>query len=377
MKLNEGIGKLVSMWRAIAPRKRIAILAAAVATFALLAGWTYFASRPEYVVLYNRLEAKDANAIAEVLAGQGTPYRLADEGSTILVPSRHVHEARLTLAGEGLPMLGSPGFELLDSVSIGATDFERRNNYIRALSGELARTIGQIEQVQSARVHIVLPEQSLFTTQARPTTAAVFIEHRPNAQLDPDQVAGVVHLVSHSVEGLSAEMVSVVDSQGRVLQANTPGANPSAAERAASTADASRQFSRELEANLQRLLEQVLGPGNVATRVAAELSMDESVVSRRVFEPVADGQGIVRSSEELNESSRGVDVGDGGPAGTQSNVPLYQSDAEGGRVLSERDKSHVSRNYEVNETNEQTVIAPGAVKRLSVSVVVNSQLAAA
>jgi flagellar M-ring protein FliF len=365
--------RITSTWAGIPARKRVVVVAAAAVVFALLAGWTFFAGRPDFVVLYNQLEARDAASIVETLKAGGTPYRLADGGRTILVPSRDVHQLRLTLAGEGLPSQGTPGFELLDGVSIGATDFERRNSYIRALSGELARTIGRVAGVESARVHIVLPEQSLFTSQAKPTTAAVFVQHRPGARLAPDQVQGIIHLVARSVEGLATDMVTVVDESGRVLEGGGRSGAPVVAERAASQIEASRQFSRELESNLQRLMEQVLGPGNVAARVAAELSFDESVINRKTYEPVADGQGILRSTHETSEYQKGSGAGDGGAAGTQSNVPLYQAQTASAS-MSESERSEVLRNYEVNEIVEHTVIAPGTVRRLSVSVVVNRDL---
>lgn len=377
MRTNEVLGKVASTWAGIPARKRLVVMAAAAVTLALLAGWTFLAGRPEFVVLYNRLEAQDAAAIVDVLAAQGTQYRLADGGATILVPSRDVHQTRLQLAADGLPSQGTPGFELLDGVSIGATDFERRNAYIRALSGELARTIGRVAGVESARVHVVLPEQSLFTSQAKPTTAAVFIQHRPGGRLDPDQVQGIIHLVSRSVEGLSPDMVTVVDESGRVLEASGVRGTPAVADRAASQIEASRQFSRDLESNLQRLMEQVLGPGNVATRVAAELSFDESMINRKTYEPVVDGGGILRSIHETSEFARGGAAGDGGPAGTQTNVPLYQAPAAPAGTESESERTEVLRNYEINEIVEQTVIAPGTVRRLSVSVVVNRDLAPA
>jgi len=154
VKASEAIGQALGLWRGMDPRRRLVLVAASVTVLALLAGWTYLAGRPEFVVLYNRLDASDASSIVGVLEGKGTAYRLADGGAAILVPSRDVHATRLALAGEGLPSQGSPGFELLEGISIGATEFERRAAYVRALSGELARTIGQISQVESARVHV-------------------------------------------------------------------------------------------------------------------------------------------------------------------------------------------------------------------------------
>lgn len=375
MKASEAAAQARALWLGMDPRRRLVLVAASVSVFTLLMGWTYFAGRPEFTVLYNRLDPKDASAIVSVLGAQGTPYRLADGGATILVPARDVHATRLALAGEGLPNQGSPGFELLEGISIGATEFERRAAYVRALSGELARTISQISQVESARVHVVLPEQSLFLTQSRPTTAAVFVKHRPGAKLDADQVRGIIHLVARSVEGLSPESVTVVDEGGRVLSSGEAG-TVSTSGRAAGNLEASRQASVEIERGLQRLLEQVLGPGNVAARVTAELSFDESVINRRLSEAPGDSQGLVRSVQELTEYFRGTEEADGGVAGTQSNVPIYQS-GSGGQTSSERERTETVKNFELNEITEHTVVAPGAVKRLSVSVVVNKELTAA
>lgn len=377
MKASEAVAQARDLWRTMDPRRRLVLVSASVAMLALLAGWTYFAGRPEFTVLYNRLEARDAAAIVDVLAAKGTPYRLADGGSTIMVPSRDVHAARLALAGEGLPSQGSPGFELLEGISIGATEFERRAAYVRALSGELARTISQILQVESARVHIVQPEQSLFISQTKPTTAAVFIKHRPGSKLDAEQVRGIIHLVARSVEGLGPESVTVVDEGGRVLSSGDgTGAASSGTGRAAGNLEASRQASLEIERGLQRLLEQVLGPGNVAAKVAAELSFDESIINRKLFEPPGDSQGLVRSLQELTEYFRGTEGADGGAAGTQSNVPIYQSGAAS-QTSSERERTETVKNFELNEITEHTVVAPGAMKRLSVSVVVNQELTAA
>lgn len=370
------MARISGLWKGIPPQRRPLLVASVIVTAALLAGWTYLAGRPDFVVLYSRLDAQDASQMVEVLASNGTEYRLASEGSTILVPSRDVHSARLLLAGEGLPNQGTPGFELLDSVSVGATEFERRAAYVRALCGELARTISRISQVESARVHVVLPEQSLFVSQARPTTAAVFVHHTPGARLDPEQVQGIIHLVSHSVEGLDPESVTVVDEGGRVLSTGLASAQ-STAGRATSNLDASRRVAADLEASLQRLLEQVLGPGNVAARVAAELSFDESVIEKVLFEPAGDSEGLVRSVQELTEYFRGGSGGDGGAAGTQGNVPIYTAQTSGSTSSSEQERTETVKNFEINETREHTVVAPGALKRLSVSVVVNQELAAA
>lgn len=356
------------MWRGLSRTVRLLLglgLVALVLAGALMAA----VSQPRYAPLYTDLDLTEAARITEKLGEEGVPYRLRDEGHTILVPAEQVYQARLRLAAEGLPSQGTVGFEILDRTPLGATEQDRRLAYLRALQGELARTVAQVEGVEQARVHIVVPEPELFAAQERPVTAGVLLKLRPGARLSEEQVSGIVHLVTHSVEGLRPEGVSVVDQFGRVLTAGLEEAqSPSGT--ADRLLEVQKQFQADLERRLQSLLEQVLGPGNVATRVAAELNFDSRTVERQLFEP-GPADGVVRSIQELEETFSG-------PAGsmppTEGNIPGYQAGGEGGSASYQR--REVTRNLEVGQVREQTVVMPGSVRRLSVAVVVNRELEA-
>jgi len=329
---------------------------------------------PAYAPVFSGLQAKDAAEIIQKLETQKVPYRLADNGRAILVPEKDVYRIRLSLAAQGLPRGGVVGFELMDQSRFGATEFDRRVNYQRALEGELTRTIMELTQVAEARVHIVLPEPSLFVSQKKPATAAILVKLKPGQELSPDQVSGIIHLVSRSVEGLQKEDVTVVDDSGRILS-NDLQLDPANSKtvKTSSNYDLQQRFERELGTSLQSLLEQVLGRGNVVARVKAELNFDEKTVERNFFEPAADQQKLLRSVQELQETFKGTGTPPGGGTAT-NNIPSYP--VASSATSSDYQKTQSTRNYELNEIREKTVVAPGTVKRLSVAVVVNKELTA-
>jgi flagellar M-ring protein FliF len=328
----------------------------------------------DYAVAFSKLELSDASEITALLDEQTTPYRLADDGTTILVPKEQVHQVRLTIAGKGLPKGGEVGFELMDNLQLGSTEFERRVSYVRALQGELVRTIGRLEQVDDVRVHIALPEPSLFVKENSSATAAVFLRLLPGMTLNSEEVRGIKHLVASSIEKLSHQDVTVVDTTGRLL------VGESCAEETINSPEDNlalqTEFQNSVEQKLQSLLEQVFGPGQVLVRVNAELNFDKKVVDRELFEPVANEEGLVSSLKQLDESYTGTNAGTAMPSGSDANIPGYQSSAQGD-TESEYTRQEVEREYKVNETHEQLVVAPGTVDRMSVAVMVNKELTSA
>lgn len=196
--------------------RALTVLVGGGALTALL--WMVFSThRPDMTTLFSQLNPSDAGAIVDELKSGKVSYRVVDGGTRILVPSAVVHEIRLHLATRGLPQGGGVGFEIFDRTTLGTTDFVQRLNYQRALQGELARTIGQLKEVTAARVHLALPQPSVFTEQEKPATASVVLNLRPGARLTPEQVRGIVHLVSSSVEGLNADRITVVDTSGKLI----------------------------------------------------------------------------------------------------------------------------------------------------------------
>lgn len=371
-QVREFYRQWMEWFRQLRPAARWTVVGAGVAVLvALLALAAWGGRGPRMEPLFTRLDAADAAAIVQQLEEKGVPYQLAEGGEAILVPAEQVDRLRLELAAAGLPREGTVGLELINDTPMGATEFERRVQYVRGLQGELARTIGRLHGVETARVHVVMPEESPFVGENRPATAAVLLQLKPGAELTPDQVRSVMHLVASAVEGLKPEDVTVVDTDGRLLSAevnNQGPASPSAADRF----EVEKQFEADLQHSLQTLLEQVLGPGNVVARVNAELNFDAQTIERRLFEPPADGgEGILRSIQELQENF----TGQGAPVGVpgDTNIPTYPQVGAG---TGDYQRTERTANYEVNEIIDRVQVAPGAVRRLSVAVVVNGPLTA-
>jgi len=333
-------------------------------------GTRLFSAQGGYVPLFTQLEPSDAGEVVAQLDELGVKYELAEQGSAILVSSEDVYKTRLELAREGLPKGSVIGFEIFDKTALGTTDFVRRVQYIRGLQGELTRTIMQIEGVDQASVHIVLPEPSLYTTQEKPTTAAVLLKLRAGAALEQAQIRGIVHLLSRSVEGLLTDNITIIDDSGRILSNGIESGEGAFGGVGLSLSQVEMQAAvqRELEQKVQSMLEQVLGPGNVVARVNAELNFDQKTVSRRIFEPT-DGEGVLRSIEELKETFEGT----GSPPDTASGTPGIPGYAAADSGSSTYSHSETARNYEISETTENTVVAPGSVKRLSVAVMLNRE----
>ncbi|MBI2874507.1 MAG: flagellar M-ring protein FliF [Firmicutes bacterium] len=376
--------------------RRFAVAAAALLLLPFAAVWGLrAAAEPDLATLYANLDMRDASEVAVWLEGAGIPYTVADDGRSIKVASARVHQVRLNLAAEGLPRDGGPGYELLDRSGFGLTDFDRRVNRVRALQGELERTIGQINGVDSARVHIVLPEETVFVRERKPSTASVFVRMKGFGFLQPDQVQGIVHLVSGSVEGLSADGVTVVDSRGRVLAGDSDlfagvdtgtasaGIGAGGARGSQAWLALNLEFENRLESRLQTLLEQVVGPGNVSTRVSAELDPELKEIERVTYEPGDGGtEGILRSTREYKEAYRGLPGGSvGGIPGTWANAGTdAEPGAAGGAGMlnggepSNWEKVEKVNNYEVNQVREKILVAPGSTRRLTVAVAVNKPL---
>lgn len=346
------------------------VLAAAgvLAGILFLGQW---AGRERYVPLFTNLEMREAAEIVAKLKEQKVPYQLVADGTTILVPEKRVYDLRLEVAGSGLLSGSGVGFELFDKTQLGMTDTQWHLNYLRALQEELRRTIVQYEQVEQARVHLVIPQPSVFLEEARPASAAVLLRLRPMARLNPEQVRSIMYLVASSVEGMRPEDVRVVDTHGQVL---SEGVLPESAEGEATLAGARQQelkrsFEQGLERRIQQKLETILGPGNVVAMVTAELDFDRREVTRLEY----DDNGAVRSEQLVQEqgtSSGGAPLPPVGDVNRQPETYLQSS----GAGQASYNRSQTTRNYELGKTEEKVVYAPGRLQRLTTAVVVNGPL---
>lgn len=361
------------LWQNLNNKHRYIILGTAAFIFFSILLWSYWwGSRPDNVPLFTTLEAEDAGKVTAKLKEMKVPYEVqtGSNGTVILVPSQDVHKLRLELASQGLPR-GNKGFEIFEQNKFGTTEFQNKVQLLQAIQGELTRTIEQMGEVEKARVHIVMSEDSLYKKTEKPATASIMLKLRPQAQLTQQQVKGIVNLVAHSVQGLKPENITVVDSFARVLndQSETP---PMAGTVALTQFEMTKKVQEDLQKNIQSLLDQTLGMGKAAARVNVELNFDQRTVDRQTFEPVVDDKGIIRSSQETSENYQGNSAAaPGGVPGTTTNIPGYVAN---NNSQSNYEKKEVTRNYEINETKEKVISTPGAIKRLTVAVLVDASI---
>ncbi len=351
----------------------------AVAGLAIaLAAWN---NSGDYKVLYANLSDKDGGAIIAQLSQMNVPYRHADGGSAILVPSSKVHDARLKLASSGLPKGSVVGFELMDGARFGQTQFQERLTFQRGLEGELTRSITAMPAVQGARVHLALPNQNGFFREQQKPSASVLLSLHPGRSLDRAQVAGIVHLVASSVPEMNPKAVSVLDQTGAMLSA-TPESSNSAG------LDANQlQYVSQLEAGFNKrileLLEPVIGRENLRSSVTAEVDFTQSEATSEEFKPNQGAQAgvTIRSQQTTEQSGAGTALAAGVP-GAASNQPptpatapisgsvqALQAGQAGGAAGNSRREAVT--NFEVDKTVRVTRAASGVVKRLNAAVVVN------
>lgn len=334
---------------------------------AILAGGFLFsrwAAKPTYTPLFSNLAANDASAIVEQLGSDGTPYQLSDGGQTILVPQDKVYAERLAMSSKGLPAGSQDGYALLDKQGLTTSDFREQIDYQRALQGELAKTIGSIDGVQAAVVHLALPQKDVFADENGAASASVLVSTRPGVTLTSGQVQAVVNLVSSSVPDLALDKVSVADATGKVLT----GSNGSGTD--GDTRNQQTQgFEDRISQSVQDMLDRVVGPGHSVVRVSADLDFDkrdtktETYVSDPSVAPLADS----RTTEKYTgggSSASGVL----GP----DNIAVPGGSAGGNGKYS---KTTQSTNNAVGKVVENRIGAPGTINRLTVAVVLDTKTA--
>ena len=369
--------RLRELWNRYDKKYKYAFIGGLLALIALFVGISFwYGSKPDYVPLYTNLETKDAGDVVNNLKEAGIPYELVEDkkGATILVPATQVHDLRLELASAGLPR-GNKGFELFDDSKLGVTEFQNKINYLQALQGELTRTIEHLGSVEKARVHIVLPEDSLYKKNEKPATASILLMLKPGTELTKPEVKGIVNLVSHSVQGLLPENITIVDEQGNILNKNEDDELEKEQRmnlRTLNQIEMTKKVRDHIQQNVQTMLDKTLGVGNAFVRVSVELDFDDRKIDRQTFTPVVDDSGIIRSQQDISESYSGESNTPGGGAGIQGNIPGYVAEESNANAEYERKES--TRNYEINEENQKIIASPGSIRRLTVAVLVTDEI---
>src|ERR671932_1661234 len=292
------------------PKGRV-IAAGSIAAVLLLAFLMMrMASAPSYTTVMAGIDPKQTGKITEALDAKGVKYEIQNNGTAVAVDKSQVGDARIALAEKGLPSSAQPGYELLDKQKLGASDFQQQVNYQRALEGQLAQTIGQIDGVGGATVQLVLPQDQLFQDKQSQAKASVLLSGS-GQNLQPGAVRGIAQLVSGSVKGLSQNQVSITDSTGQLMWPNQQGGATDGQMAATSKQAAEARYAQGLESNLNAMLAQTLGPGKAQVQVNADLNMNEA----RAEELVYGKKGVPLQTQKENEQLRGGG-GAGGAAGT-------------------------------------------------------------
>jgi flagellar M-ring protein FliF len=373
---SQTLRDLPRAWQQLGRSRQIVVGGIATAVLLAIIGGTLFLQRPQQQALYTNLNEADASAIVAKLKEKKVAYTLTDGGGTVLVPSSEASDLRLQLASAGLPTGAGaiPGFELFDKTNFGVTDFAQRLNYQRGLEGELTKTIARLSPVESARVHLVLPQDRLLASQQKDTTASVVIKLRPGARLTDDQVATVRNLVAKSVEGLKPENVAVVDVNGNSLGKldNAQGARD---EQAATRLQLQRQRESELETKIQGMLTQALGANRAIVRANINLDWDDVKTNTDNYTA---GATLSRQDNREQFTGNGAQVAaPGGVPGVQPNIPSFQTIPGGTTDQSSFNSSKITENLQPNRTVETKAKAPGDVKNIGIAVMVDQGVQAA
>jgi flagellar M-ring protein FliF len=373
---------------ALPMRNKLLLGAGTAALAAVIVAAALNARTPDYRVLFSNLSDRDGGAVVGALSQMNVPYKFSDVGGVIMVPADKVHDARLRLASQGLPKGGTVGFELVETQKFGTTQFQERLNYQRGLEGELARSIMALAAVDSARVHLALPQANGFFREQQKPSASVLITVHPGRMLERSHIAGIVHLVASSVPELTPKQVSVVDQSGALLSNQPEGVG-------AIGLDATQlQYLRTMEqayiARIVEIVEPIVGRGNVKAQVTADVDFTLSESTAEQYRPNQGSEpAAVRSQQVTEQNGSGAGTGPQGVPGALSNQPpvppaapvngpgqpLPQGQAGAGAAAAgqagRESRRDSTTNYEVDKTVRVTRNASGNIKRLTAAVVVN------
>ncbi len=342
-------------------------LAAMAVVAVLLLGFFGFlimrAQTPNMAPLYTGLSLEDSSAIVTELQTLNIPYELRGEGDTILIPRDQITTVRMSLAGSGLPQRGQVGYEIFDqSSTLGATSFVQNINNVRALEGELARTISSLTRIKSARVHLVLPERELFRRERTDPSASIVLSVR--GELANSEIRAIQHMVASAIEGLTPTRVSIVDDRGNLLASGTGDDAEGAL--AGDAAERTLGFENRLRTRVEDMLANVVGPGRARVEVSAEVDFNRSTTTQEIFDPESQ---VVRSSQ-LRETEN-LTAGANGQVTVANELPGASENAAAGGPTEQGTSSEEVTNYEISKTTQTAVTEAGSIKRLSVAVVVD------
>ena len=360
------IDNIVGQIKAMPAGKKTALLGVIILSITAIVLLNVWIQKADYQVLYSGLSEEDAGRIVQELKDKKIPYQLGTTGA-VLVPSDKVYDLRLQLASQGLPQGGGVGFEIFDNTSFTTSEFVQKLNYRRALEGELARTIKSMSGIQKGRVHLVIPDKSVFAFQESQskTSAAVFITLQNGRKLDRSEVESIVHLVASSVEDLGPDNITVIDNKGNLL---TKPVGDSIMALTGTQTEYQRNFEQNLISQVVSILEPVVGRGKVNARVSADFDFTRSERTEERYDP----EGVVVRSEQKS-TEKTTSGGGGGVPGVASNLPGGATQPSAS-LLGQSQKQEEMINYETSKTVTRVVESPVNLKRLTVALLIDGIL---
>ncbi len=358
--------QLRDLYASLTLGKKISFLLFMILGIAMFMGVVYFAKQPTYRVLYSSLSAEDLSGIVARLREDKVEYKIGAGGDSISVNEQNFYETKMSLASAGLPRGGSVGFELFDQKSMGMTEFQQRVHYLRAMQGEMERTINKIAAVESSRVHLVLPKEALFKEDQKNPTASVILKLKTNARLTNDEIEGITFLVAGSVEGLESGDVTMLDSRGRVLSKKK--SEDVAGPVNSAMIDYRRRLESGMENRIVELISRIVGPEKVAAKVTAALDFRMVTKVEERYDP--DNQ-VVRSEQLKDELNKDSEQNSTGAPGIASNLPQGVTPGGGAASTNQSERKLETVNYEIGKTVSQISEPVGELKKLSVAVLVD------
>jgi flagellar M-ring protein FliF len=366
--MGETSGRLKDTWRTLGPRGQLGVAASGLLVLVTLFFLFQMAGKASYTTLTSGLQASESAQVASALDSAGIKYQLKNGGTEIAVLSGSASKARLALASKNLPNGGHVGFELFDKSRLGQTDFQQKVQYQRALEGEIARTVEQIEGVRTVDVQLVIPDDALFLANATKATASVLVAGGSN--LDGSTISGIAHLVSSSVKGLNADSVTITDETGTMLWPRSGGAGGAGPQ---AKLEAEQRYSSQLSSQINAMLVTTLGANKAQVRIHADLNVDEATLDKVTY--AKKGTPLTAKSDQELLKSKGSSAAT--PAGTASNIPAYAAAPAGQNADSNYTHITSTTDFGVDKTVSHTVIAAGAVNRLNVALMVDTSIPAA
>lgn len=358
-------------------RKKLFLILTVLFTVGTLVALIMWAQKINFEILFTGLSSEDAGEVLEKLRDDKIPYKIGPGGTTIMVPKNKVYEIRMQMASKGFPQTGGMGYELFDQQSIGVTEFVQKINFKRALQGELSRTVNEIKQVKRSRIHLTLPEKSLYLDEQEKPSASVILTMHGGRALNESQLQGISHLIASSVESLDPENVVIVDSHGKLLSGGEEDGMFSS-----NYEEIQKSIERSIERKVVSMLAGVVGRDKVTAKVSAAMDFTQEELTEETYDPES---AAVRSEQRTDEKSNNSKPVASGVPGVMSNSPEFQTGtgeqgadgsvnyntAQGAVNSTDYKKTQETVNYEISRVTRKIVKPTGTITRLSTAVLID------